>query len=161
MSPSSFARSDLAKTSDTALVAADASVLVELVIDGRHRAGAEALLERYADPQTRLTFISAAHGLIEATGALRRLVRQRVVAATDGAAALRWLGQLDIVLDATAPRLPRIWALCDRMSAYNAAYAAAAEAIDVPLLTADGRLLRACQHEGVRAQHIDELASGA
>jgi hypothetical protein len=27
-------------------------VLVELVVDGRHRAGAEALLERYAHPRT-------------------------------------------------------------------------------------------------------------
>jgi predicted nucleic acid-binding protein len=135
-------------------------VLVELVIDGRHRAGAEVLLERYAEPQTRLTFVSAAHGLIEATSALRRLVRQRVVAGEDGATALRWLGELDIVLDATAPRPPRIWALRDRMSAYDAAYAAAAEAIDVPLLTADSRLLRTCQHEGIPAEHIDELAAG-
>jgi predicted nucleic acid-binding protein len=136
-------------------------VLVELVIDGRHRAGAEALLERYAEPQTRLTFVSAAHGLIEAASALRRLVRQRVVAGADGAAALRWLGELDIVLDATAPRLPRIWALRDRMSAYDAAYAAAAEAIDVPLLTTDSRLLRACQHEGIPAEHIDAWISSS
>lgn len=136
-------------------------MLVELVIDGRHRAGAEVLLERYADPRTRLTFLSAAHGLIEAASALRRLVRQRVVTGTDGAAAVRWLGELDIVLDATAPRLARIWALRDRMSAYDAAYAAAAEAIDVPLLTADSRLLRACRHEGIRAEHIDGLDSGA
>jgi hypothetical protein len=56
MSPSSFARSDLAKTPEAALVVTDASVLVELVIDERHRAGAEVLLARYADPQTRLTF---------------------------------------------------------------------------------------------------------
>lgn len=136
-------------------------MLVELVIDGRHRAGAEVLLERYADQQTRLTFISAAHGLIEAASALRRLVRQRVVAGADGAAALRWLAELDIVLDATALRLPRIWALRDHMSAYDAAYAAAAEAIGVPLLTADNRLLRACRQEGISAEHIDELASGA
>jgi predicted nucleic acid-binding protein len=135
-------------------------VLVELVIDGRHRAGAEALLERYADPRARLTFVSAAHGLIEAASALRRLVRQGLVAGADGAAALRWLGELDIVLDATAPRLPRIWALRDHMSAYDAAYAAAAEAIDVPLLTADSRLLRACRQESIPAGHIDELASG-
>lgn len=135
-------------------------MLVELVIDGRHRTGAEVLLARYADPQARLTFVSAAHGLIEAASALRRLVRQRILADADGGGALRWLGELDVVLDATAPRLARVWALRDRMSAYDAAYAAAAEAIDVPLLTADRRLLRACQHEGVPAQHIDELASG-
>jgi predicted nucleic acid-binding protein len=135
-------------------------VLVELVIGGRHRAGAEVLLERYGDPEARLTFVSAAHGLIEAASALRRLVRQRVLKATEGGQALRWLGELDIVLDATAPRLPRIWALRDRMSAYDAAYAAAAEAIDVPLITADRRLLLACRHERIPAKHLDELARG-
>lgn len=135
-------------------------MLVELVIGGRHRAGAEVLLERYGDPETRLTFVSAAHGLVEAASALRRLVRQRVVETTEGWQALRWLGELDIVLDATAPRLPRIWALRDRMSAYDAAYAAAAEAIDVPLLTADRRLLLACRHERIPATHLDELAGG-
>lgn len=136
-------------------------MLVELVIDGRHRAGAEVLLERYAAPERRLTFVTAAHGLIEATSAVRRLVRQRALEAADGWRALRWLGELDIVLDATAPRLPRVWALRDRMSAYDAAYAVAAEAIDVPLLTTDSRLLRACRQERIPAQHLDDLASRA
>ncbi len=135
-------------------------MLVELVIDGRHRAGADVLLERYADTTTRVTIFSAAHGLVEAASALRRLVRQRHLTAVDGWEALRWLGELDIVLDATAPRLPRIWALRDRMSAYDAAYAAAAEAIDVPLFTTDLRLMRACHKEGIACQHIDALASG-
>ena len=132
-------------------------MLVELVIAGRHRAGAETLLARYGDPEKQLTFVSAAHALIEGTSAVRRLVREDLIGAADGWRAVRWLGELDIVLDATTPRLARIWALRDRMSAYDAAYAATAEAMVTPLLTTDRRLLRACQHEGIPAQHIEEL----
>ena len=134
-------------------------MLVELVIAGRHRRGADALLDRYA-AASRLTLVSAAHGLIEAMSAVRRLALRGLLAAEDGLAAVEWLGRLDLVLDATAPRIRRIWALRDRMSAYDAAYAAAAEAFDAPLLTVDGRLLRACGDAGIVAQHLDDLGRG-
>lgn len=39
--------------------------------------------------------------------------------------------------------VPRIWALRDNLSAYDAAYAALAEALDCPLVTTDGRLAAA------------------
>lgn len=76
----------------------------------------------------------------------------------EGATAIAWLTGLDLVLDATGPRARRIWALRDRMSAYDAAYAAAAEAFGVPLLTVDRRLLRACRSEGIAAMTLDDLA---
>ena len=41
------------------------------------------------------------------------------------------------------PLLPRIWALRDNLTAYDAAYVALAEAIGAPLLTADRKLARA------------------
>jgi predicted nucleic acid-binding protein len=134
-------------------------VLVELVIAGRHRAGADVLLSRYADPNRRVMFVSAAHGLIEAANAVRRLVRQSVLDPDAGASALEWLGRLELVLDATAPRLRRIWGLRDRMSAYDAAYAAAADAFGTPLLTVDTGLLRACAEAGIAAIHLDELGN--
>ncbi len=43
------------------------------------------------------------------------------------------------------------------MSTYDAAYAAAAEAFDRPLVTVDQRLLRACGAAGIVAIHLDEL----
>ncbi len=132
-------------------------MLVELVIAGRHRRGADALLDRYV-AASRLTLVSAAHGLIEATSAVRRLSLRGLLAAEDGFAAVEWLGRLDLVLDATGPRIRRIWVLRDRMSAYDAAYAAAAEAFDAPVLTVDGGLLRACHDAGIRALHLDDLA---
>jgi predicted nucleic acid-binding protein len=128
------------------------------VIAGRHRRGADALLTRYAKSPT-LALVSAAHGLIEATSAIRRLTLRDVLTSEDGFAAVRWLGEFDLVLDATAPRTRRIWSLSELMSAYDAAYAAAAEAFEAPLLTVDERLLRACNDAAIPAMHLDDLAS--
>lgn len=143
---------------DLALLAVDASVLVELVVDGRHRRGADVLLSRYATTPS-LTLVCAAHGLIEALSAVRRLALGGELTPDDGAAAVEWLGQLDLVLDATAPRARRIWSLRDRMSAYDAAHAAAAESLQAPLITVDDRLRSACRAAGITAIHLDDLAS--
>jgi predicted nucleic acid-binding protein len=134
----------------------DASVLVELVVAGRHRRGADALLARFA-ARPRLTLVTAAHGLIEATSALRRLVRRGLLAPEDGLRTVEWVGALDLALDPTTPRLRRIWAMRDRMSAYDAAYAAAAETLGTPLVTVDRRLLSACRDAAIPARHLDEL----
>lgn len=77
----------------------------------------------------------------------------------DGLTAVEWLGGFDLVLDATAPRLRRIWSLRERMSAYDAAYAAVADAVEAPLLTVEDRLLRACRDASTPATHLDDLAS--
>ena len=138
----------------------DASVLVELVIAGRHSRGADVLLSRYATLPS-LTLVSAAHGLIEALSAVRRLVLRTDLTPEDGLAAVEWLVRLELILDATAPRARRIWSLRDRMSAYDAAYAAAAEALAAPLVTVDTRLLRACRDAGIPAIDLDDLTASA
>lgn len=138
---------------------ADASVLVELVVAGRHRRGADSLLSRYGVSPT-LTLISAAHGLVEAVSAVRRLTLRDVLTSEQGLAAVEWLSELDLVLDATVPRVRRIWSLRDRMSAYDAAYAAAAEAFGAPLVTVDERLLRACRDAAISTIHLDDLIPG-
>lgn len=134
----------------------DASVLVELVIDGRHRAGADAILSRYAT-RPSLTVVTAAHGLIEAVSALRRLAHRDQLSPEDAARAVTWLREVDLALDPTAPRMRRIWELRETMSAYHAAYAAGAEALGVPLVTADEPLRRACASAGIAAVDVDEL----
>ena len=40
------------------------------------------------------------------------------------------------------PLLPRMWELRGRLTAYDAAYVALAEELEVPLITADGDILR-------------------
>jgi predicted nucleic acid-binding protein len=62
-----------------------------------------------------------------------------------------------LLLDATGPRLRRIWTLRERMSADDAAYAAAAEAFDAPLVSTDKRLLGACQAAEITALHLSDL----
>ncbi len=42
---------------------------------------------------------------------------------------------------------PRIWALRDNLTAYDAAYVALAEAFDAPLVTTDARLARSSGHQ--------------
>ena len=42
--------------------------------------------------------------------------------------------------------LPRIWALKDNLTAYDAAYVALAEALDAPLITRDRRLAASPGH---------------
>lgn len=156
-SPSSSAGTAPPKVPESDLLVADASVLVELVVAGRHRHGADALLARYATAPG-VTLVSAAHGLLEAISAVRRLVLRDDLTAADGKVAVEWLSELDLVLDATAPRVRRIWSLRDQMSAYDAAYAAVAEAFDAPLLTVDQRLLRACRDAGIAAIDLDQLS---
>jgi predicted nucleic acid-binding protein len=137
-------------------VLADASVLVELVIDGRHRAAADRLLERLAT-EPDLLLLTAAHGLVEAASAVRRLALQGVLAVEDGATAVRWLAEAEVLLDPTGPRLRRVWQLRDRMSAYDAAYAAAAEDLALPLVTTDERLLQGCEAADIAAIHLRDL----
>jgi predicted nucleic acid-binding protein len=91
---------------ETEGVVVDASALVELVIEGEHRAGADALLDRYRTVD-RLVLVSAAHGLIEATSAIQRLTQRGALSPEQGSQSISWLGQIDLVLDATGPRLRR------------------------------------------------------
>lgn len=139
------------------LLVLDASVLVELVVAGEHRAGADVLLDLYERPDGPV-LVSAAHGLIEATSAVRRIAQRGGLTADEGAQAVAWLGALNLVLDATAPRLRRIWALREQMSAYDAAYAAAGESLEAPLISTDRRLLEACHAAEIAAVHLADLA---
>lgn len=145
-------------TADPDLLVLDASALVELVVAGEHRAGADVLLDRYKS-DAGLVLISAAHALIDATSAIRRMTQHGPLRPEDGTRAVEWLGELNLVLDATGPRLRRIWMLRDQMSAYDAAYAAAAEAFEAPLLSTDKRLLCACQAADVPALHLSDFGA--
>ncbi len=142
------------------IVVVDASVLVELVVDGRHRGGADLLLSRYAATPP-LTLVSAAHAIVESVSALRRLSRHGDVSTADGEAAVAWLAELDIVLDAPARRSRRIWQLRHAMTAYDAAYAAVAESLATPLVTVDARLCRACAEVGIDAVDLDDFSPPA
>jgi len=79
----------------------------------------------------------------EVAQTLRQLVAAgRFPARTGQHLVTEWSG-LALVRSPVHPLLPRIWALRENVSAYDATYVALAEALGCALLTADARLARA------------------
>jgi predicted nucleic acid-binding protein len=79
----------------------------------------------------------------EVAHALRSQVLRGEVEAAHAGRALETWTRLGIERIGVRGLLPRIWELRENVSAYDATYVAVAEALDVPLVTADGRLARA------------------
>ena len=80
---------------------------------------------------------------LEVLAAWRRLVQRGLLPPTRVASAVADLADLPVHRASHTPLLDRCWQLRDTVTAYDAAYVTLAEALDVPLLTADGRLARA------------------
>ncbi len=120
------------------MIVLDASALVELLL-GTERG--RSIAARIADPGLGLHVPHLAD--VEVTHALRRFVRDGELDATTGASALHDLRALDLERHPHEPLLDRVWALRDRLTAYDAVYVALAEALDTVLLTCDARLARA------------------
>jgi len=79
----------------------------------------------------------------EIAHALRaQVLRERISADAGRDALLRW-ARLGLRRFAVAGLLPRIWELCENLTAYDATYVALAEALGCDLVTADARLARA------------------
>lgn len=93
---------------------------------------------------------------LEVASVLRRQVQARVVDGRRAALALADLAAMPLQRAPHQPLLARCWELRDNLTIYDAAYVALAEALDVTLLTADGRLARApgprCQIEVLHSQ---------
>jgi predicted nucleic acid-binding protein len=129
------------------VIVADASVLaVALADDGPDGDHARARLrgERLTAPE----LVD-----LEVISVWRRHVRAGSVDARRAALALADLAALPLRRAAHRPLLARCWELRDNLTVYDASYVALAEALDVTLLTGDGRLSRAA---GPRC-HIEVL----
>ena len=119
------------------MIVADASVLaVALADDGPDGDHARARLrgERLTAPE----LVD-----LEVISVWRRQVRAGAVDARRAALALADLAALPLRRAAHRPLLARCWELRDNLTVYDASYVALAEALDVTLLTGDGRLSRA------------------
>ncbi|HNI34095.1 MAG TPA: type II toxin-antitoxin system VapC family toxin [Microthrixaceae bacterium] len=79
----------------------------------------------------------------EVVHALRSMVLRGDLDADVARRVLAVWGKLGLSRQSVHGLLGRIWELRDNLSAYDATYVALAEALDVPLVTADGRLGRA------------------
>lgn len=126
------------------MIVVDASALVPALVENTPR-GVRARDVLASDTR----WAAPSHLLIEVVSTLRGLVLGAKLDPAAGAAAVQDAGRLVIdELDLRAS-LPRIWQLRANLTAYDAAYVAVAEALDCPLVTADGRLSRA---SGVRCR---------
>lgn len=86
---------------------------------------------------------------VEVMAVIRRHVQRGLLSPLRGAAAMQDYADLRLERFAHLPLLPRAWQLRDTVTAYDAQYVALAEFLDVPLVTAVGRLSRA---SGLRCQ---------
>ncbi len=83
---------------------------------------------------------------IEVLQVLRRLCAHKEITVDRGHAALEDFLVLPITRNGHGSLVSRIWALRQNMTAYDAAYVALAEALEVPLITRDRRLGNAPGH---------------
>lgn len=79
----------------------------------------------------------------EVAHALRSQVLRGTIATSAAERALEVWAHLGLQRVGVTGLLDRIWQLRDNLSAYDASYVAVAEALEVPLVTADARLARA------------------
>lgn len=123
------------------MIVLDASVVLELLLGTRR---GRVVAERIESPSLPL---AAPHLVdLEVAQALRRYVQMGAISSGRGRQALSDLGDLDIDRYPHEPLLARIWSMRDNLTAYDAAYVALAEAMQVPLLTCDTRLAAAPGH---------------
>jgi predicted nucleic acid-binding protein len=118
------------------VIVVDASVLaVALADDGQDGDHARARLRA-----EQLT----APGLVdlEVASVWRRQIRDGAMDARRAALALADLAALPLRRAAHQPLLARCWELRDNLTIYDASYVALAEALELTLLTGDGRLAR-------------------
>jgi predicted nucleic acid-binding protein len=84
---------------------------------------------------------------VECASSLRKLVMRRVLTIAEAVDCVEQLESLDVEIKPSRDLLALAlqWALKQGISIYDALYAATAAANDVPLITADGRLVRALE----------------
>ena len=83
---------------------------------------------------------------LEVLRVLRRLCAARKLSGDAAGVALRQFGLLPISRYPHEPLRSRIWALRHVLTVYDASYVALAEALQLPLITSDGRLVRSHGH---------------
>jgi predicted nucleic acid-binding protein len=135
------ARSASASLPSGCLIVADASLVVDYLLDEGER-GAWA-----NDRVAAAGRLHAPHVIdLEVVSGARNAVIRGLVSARRAEAAIADLRDLAVERYASVQLLPRIWQLRHVLSPYDAAYVALAEALSLPLVTTDGHLARSHGH---------------
>lgn len=123
------------------MIVVDASAALEILLRTPAAAAVEAKL--FGSGET----LHAPHLIdLEVAQVLRREAATGELTAERGRLALADFADFPIHRYPHDVLLPRVWELRANLTAYDAAYVALAEALDVPLLTRDRRLARAGGH---------------
>lgn len=121
------------------MIVADASAVLGSLIAGEE---GERLVPRIASEELAAPEVVD----LEVHHALRRMVLRDELRAEESEAVRAEYLALSIERYTHEPLLDRVWGLRASLSAYDAAYVALAEALDVPLVTTDRRLARSRGH---------------
>ena len=120
------------------MIVVDASVLTDFLL-GRAEA-MEVVARELGDEPHQLLHAPELVDL-ETLNALRRMARQKVISRRRALEAAADLDGVRLARYSHRPLRERVWALRDRLTAYDASYLALAEGLDAPvLLTADSGL---------------------
>jgi predicted nucleic acid-binding protein len=123
------------------VIVVDASALLEVLL---RTSAAKVVEDRMFAPRQTL---HAPHLLdVEVAQVIRRYAASGEIGAERGRIALADLADFPLRRYPHDFLLPRIWALRNNLTAYDAAYVALAEALEAPLLTRDRRLAIAAGH---------------
>ena len=123
------------------MIVVDASALLEVLLRTPAANAVEARL--FASDQT----LHAPHLIdVEVAQVIRRYAANGDITSERGRTALVDLADLPLRRYPHTFLLPRVWGLRNNLTAYDAAYVALAEALDVVLLTCDKRLAGAPGH---------------
>ena len=123
------------------MIVVDASALLEVLLRTEAAHGIETRL--FAPEES----LHVPHLIdVEITQVIRRYVAAGDISAERGRSALTDLADFPLQRYPHLQLLPRIWALRNNLTAYDASYVALAEALDAPMITRDHRLATAPGH---------------
>jgi predicted nucleic acid-binding protein len=140
----------------TGPVVIDASVAVEYLVAISLTAQAEALFRSVVDQDVELWAPDLLYP--ESVSALRRLLRLRAIGPQAAETAVGRLSRLPLTSTGTGSLMMRAWELRQAVTPYDACYVALAEALRVPFVTADRKLIRALSNREIRAVYLGDLS---
>ncbi|MCY4272553.1 MAG: type II toxin-antitoxin system VapC family toxin [bacterium] len=120
------------------MIVVDASVMVNAIADNTSDGG-RARTALLADPDLAAPDLISA----EVVSVLRKWWQKRHLSDENMREAIANLTELDVAYYPTLPLMSRAYELRANLTPYDAAYAALAEMLDCPLLTADARMANA------------------
>lgn len=137
-------------------VVIDASVVVEYLVVSALTPQAQSLIRSAVERDVELWAPDLLYA--ESVSALRRMNRLRAITSAEGGQAVEDLRRLPITTTGTRDLMPRAWAIRSSITPYDACYAALAEALGAPFVTADQRLTRALRVTGVDIVYLGALS---